>query len=712
MSTVATLWVKLGLNSKDYGSGLANASKATREAGKKMMGIGAGLTAGLTLPIAGAGVAAVKFASDLEQSVGGVESVFKDAAEEIFNFGSTAAETVGLSEQRFNSLATIGGALLKNVGFPLQQATEETIKLTERAADMAATFGGPVESAMGAIQSALKGEFNPLEQFGVKMNQAAINARALSLGLVDVEVDMLAVRDANAKLTKAQETANKVLEESGSGSLEYSQALINIDKAQRKLEDTMAGTTGEISDSAKAQAALSILYEQTADTAGQFAREANTVAGQTERMKAKFENAAATLGKQLLPIGLKVIEFVSDLIDKFTALTPEQQKMILIVLGIVAAIGPLITIVGGIVTALGALAGFIAGPLFVPILALVGVIALLIDHFGGIEVVIEKVKALFAEIGGEIKRSMAAGLTPLETIGEVLDNFLPEDIMMKVWDFIIGLQNLREWLAVNIPVAIQALSDFWTNTLQPAIATVWAYIQENVIPLLIELGAWLSENIPVAIQTLSDFWTNTLQPAIEVVWKFLQEKAFPLFAAVADFLTSVFGYAFRVVAAFIENIFMPNFRILVDFFNEHILPVIQKVADWLGEKLKPAFEGISGAIDDLIGWLRDAADSFDNMSLPSWLTPGSPTPFELGLLGINDALKKVAAQGLPNLSTGLELSPVGAMSTPQIGGGGGSPEMGGGRSMVIFESGSVVINDTETGTAFKEKFENLVKGES
>ncbi len=184
MSTVATLWVKLGLDSKGYSQGLKDAAQKTQDVGKKMMGVGVAATAGLTLPIAAAGVKAVGLASDLEQSIGGVESVFGDAGQTIFDFGKDAADAVGLSERSFNQLSTVSGALLQNLGFDSVGAADEMVKLAERGADVAATFGGPVEGVLMAVNSALKGEFNPLEQFGVKMNQAAINAEAMRLGLL------------------------------------------------------------------------------------------------------------------------------------------------------------------------------------------------------------------------------------------------------------------------------------------------------------------------------------------------------------------------------------------------------------------------------------------------------------------------------------------------------------------------------------------------
>jgi len=366
MSTIATIWVKLGLDSKGYNTGLDNAttkadktsksiSQSMKSIGGGMMAAGGIMTAGITAPIVAMGLKTVNAASDLEQSIGGVNSVFEDAASTIFEFGKTSAESVGLSERSFNQLSTVSGALLQNLGFDSAGAADEMLKLADRGADVAATFGGPVEDVLLAVNSALKGEFNPLEQFGVKMNQAAINAEAMRLGLADVN--------------------------------------------------------GVIDDSAKAQAALSLFYEQTTKTQGTFASESETLAGQQERLKANFENISAALGNELIPIGLKIVKWVRDLIEKFNQLSPAVKKGIIIFAAIAAAIGPIVTVIGGIVTAIGAIGGVVgaifspAGLIIIAIIAAIGAaIAFLSvawkENWGGIQ---EKTQAVIDWLKTNIK---------------------------------------------------------------------------------------------------------------------------------------------------------------------------------------------------------------------------------------------------------------------------------------------------------------------
>ena len=206
----------------------------------------AGLGLGTALGVAGAAIGkAITAASDLQQATGAVEKVFEDSADEVDVFAKAAAEAMGLAESEYKSMAAVLGASMKNAGVPVDELAEKTNDLMQRAADMSAVFGGPVDEAMGAFQSALRGEFDPIEKFGVGLTAASIEARAMEMGLIDANDEM----DRTAKV---------------------------------------AAITEEILD-------------QTADSAGAFAEEADTLAGATARMNAKLENFAANSGSKVIP---------------------------------------------------------------------------------------------------------------------------------------------------------------------------------------------------------------------------------------------------------------------------------------------------------------------------------------------------------------------------------------------------------------------------
>jgi len=214
---------------------------------------------------------AMEYAAEAEQSYGAVESVFKDHSDKIIAQSKTAAEAVGLSGREYRELSAVTGAMLKNLGLPMEETTATTQKLVAVGADLAATFGGPTSEAMEAIGSLLRGEADPIERYGVSIKEADISARLAAEGL-------------------------------------------------GKLE-------GEAGKQAKAQAILSLLMEQTADAQGQFSRELDTAAGKQAVANAKMQDAKEVIGTALLPIyaelasvGAKVAEAIGQHPKIFLAL--------------------------------------------------------------------------------------------------------------------------------------------------------------------------------------------------------------------------------------------------------------------------------------------------------------------------------------------------------------------------------------------------------
>ena len=265
-------------------AGLSDADKAVGKTEKSMTDFGKAAVAGMAVVAAGAVISfakqSVQAFSDVEQSAGAVESVFGESADAITSKAEGAAEAFGLSASEFQSSAALIGSMLKNqMGLSAEEAAERVEDLTGKAADMAATFGGTTSEAISAIGSLLRGERDPIERYGVSMNDAAISARALELGLADA--------------------------------------------------------SGQVDKTAKATAALDILNEQTADSAGQFARESDTLAGSQQILAAKIENAKAAIGEQLAPA-------VTAATDAMDALIPIVETLTSVIGGASDAMEPML----------------------------------------------------------------------------------------------------------------------------------------------------------------------------------------------------------------------------------------------------------------------------------------------------------------------------------------------------------------------------------
>jgi hypothetical protein len=251
------LTIRVLLDAANAAGGMRELSQSTDSVGDKIGKLAAAgaAFAGVTAFVK----AAVDSASRLQQSMGGVEAVFKSSAGQVKTWGAQAAQSVGLSQSAYQDLATLIGSQLKNAGVAMEDLAPKTDQLIRQGADLAAMYGGTTAEAVDALSSALKGERDPIEKYGVSLTQAAIDAEIMAEGL-----------------------------------------------------DT---TTTASKQAATATATLALITKQSADAQGAAARETDSYASVMQRLSATWDNALAQIGTALLPA-------LSGLGDGFTNLIP------------------------------------------------------------------------------------------------------------------------------------------------------------------------------------------------------------------------------------------------------------------------------------------------------------------------------------------------------------------------------------------------------
>jgi phage-related protein len=250
--------------------------------------------------------------------------------------------------------------------------------------------------------------------------------------------------------------------------------------------------------------------------------------------------------------------------------------------------------------------------------------------------------------------------------------------LSAVWSFIQDnvipiLKDVLTWIKDNLPPALKGLADLWNNTLQPALKTVWSFIQDSLIPILKDVLTWIKDNIPPAITALADLWNNTLKPALQAIWDFITLNLLPVFKSLVELGITVAHKALEALAGLWEKVISPALNALWTFIDTNLTPVLKtlvsdgldkahaamdalaviwntvlgpalKVAsDFIGGALKGALDGIGTALNNVKALFDALATAINNLTLPDWLTPGSPTPLEYGLLGIQDALRASTA---------------------------------------------------------------------
>lgn len=252
MAKSAIFAIRILSDEKKAVAGMGRANKAVGLLAKAAGPVAAAFSA---VKLVQFGTKAVKMAGDLEQSAGAIDTVFKGSSDQMKKFSDSAATDVGLTKNEFNELGTLIGTQLKNGGTAMDQLAPKTNNLIGLGADLSSMFGGTSKDAVAALSSALKGERDPIEKYGVSLNQAKIDAEAAALGFKK--------------------------------------------------------TGGALSTEANQAATLSLIMKQTSDAHGNFAKESNTLQGQQQRASATWANITTTIGGLFLPIITKVFGFIN-----------------------------------------------------------------------------------------------------------------------------------------------------------------------------------------------------------------------------------------------------------------------------------------------------------------------------------------------------------------------------------------------------------------
>lgn len=264
----------------------------------------------------------------------------------------------------------------------LSEATTEHYRLTEAMAEM---------EASGQDGTAAYAQFaERTEYLGEVQEELATSIEESAAGLGQSIVESVGMTDALSLLAGEADGNSNVLGQMF-GSVEALNAVLALSGPQA---DTFATK-------------LAAMQDATGASGDAFAAQTEGV-NSSEFALAQLQQQLTTVGQQLgealLPALTSTLEALTPFIDgiaglaqKFAELDPEQQKMILAAVGILAAIGPVATVLGSvmsvasllapILTAVGTALGVITSPAWLVGIAIAGVVAVLADLFTGGEAI-------------------------------------------------------------------------------------------------------------------------------------------------------------------------------------------------------------------------------------------------------------------------------------------------------------------------------------
>ena len=199
---------------------------------------------------------------------------------------------------------------------------------------------------------------------------------------------------------------------------------------------------------------------------------------------------------------------------------------------------------------------------------------------------IASLKAGFQGIVGQI------GSAVLPIFVELVDKLLA---FVKSPEFQAGIQNLIKWLSEYLPIAIQVLSDFFTNVLVPAIQYVWEFIGE----FMSVVSAWWKEHGATVIATIEGIWkviTAIYERARDTI-----QNIVALFHLAQAGDWEGFGVKIREIVdrlwKEVKIIFKNAIDAVIKFFTE---------TDWKQVGLN-IIQGIANGITSGVSWIINAA---------------------------------------------------------------------------------------------------------
>ena len=270
--------------------------------------------------LAAGAVYSAKKAIDQQQAYKGLTTVFKGQADVMQQWAGQQAK-VGLSATDAAKAASVLGASLQGSGMNARQAADQTQNLVGIATDLGAVFGD-TQGATEALGAAMRGEYDPLEKYGIALKQSDVNARLAKKGQDDL--------------------------------------------------------TGAALKQAEAIARLELIQEGATTTRGAATDADKTAQQQAEILKASIDNLAASFGEALLPAIQTATEYLQGLADWIIANQGFATNLLVgttLLAGSIVVLNAIVKTAATLQAAWGAVVAITTSPVFILTAAVVGLAA-------------------------------------------------------------------------------------------------------------------------------------------------------------------------------------------------------------------------------------------------------------------------------------------------------------------------------------------------
>ncbi len=572
-----------------------------RGAAKVGKAVGIGLGVGATA-MTGLTVKAMQSAGSLEQQMGGSEAVFGQYADKMQEKAKSAFSTMGLSTNDYLQTANKMGSLFKGAGFETSEAMDLTSKAMQRASDVASIMGIDTSMAMESIAGAAKGNFTMMDNLGVAMNDTTLQAYALEKGI-----------------TKS---------------------------------------TQEMTNQEKIGLAMEMFLEKTADYAGNYSKENETLAGSLGTAKAAFQNfldgsgdvdslvktfsgAINSMVRQLDELLPRLVTGLTDLVNQLIPMIPPliQKVLPVIVEGATSLINGVVEVLPQLLDAfIGALPLFIEGftqifngiitalpqliqslvnalPTLIPLLidGFVSMVVTLCTQFSSIiqpiidalpEIIISIVEALMNNLPALIEGVIALVMGIVEAIPQIVQalvdamptiiSLLIDGLLNALPQLLAGIGQLVMGVVRAIPQLLSALVKAWV--------TVFKGIWEAIKKVFAPLGGWFKNQFAKGKENAQKAW-STVVNFFKKIWSGIKN----VFSNIGGWFKNIFTSA--------KNGIQNAWSGVKNFFSNiknGIVNAFSNVKEKLTAPFTAAKDAIKNVVDKITGWIDKIKNAFNN----------------------------------------------------------------------------------------------------
>lgn len=636
-----------------------------------------------------------------EQTMAGIPAVLDLAAASGENLGTTsdivtdAMTAFGMQAEQAGEFADILAAASSNANTNVSMMGD-TFK-----------YVAPVAGSLGFNAKDTAIAIGLMANSGIKGSQAGTALRA---GLVN--------------LVNPSEAAQKAMDTLG---ISVTDSEGNM-KSFRTIMGDLREKMGGLSETQKASAAATIFGKEAMsgwlaiinssdkdfnkltnaidNSQGSTKRMVNTmeggIGGAFRNLKSAIEGLGIAIGERLAPYIEKAAKYITDLAQKFKALSPAQQDTIIKIALVVAAIGPLLIAISKVFKAIKTVitvVQFLANPFGIAVVAIIAAVAAFVYFYTHSEKFRTIVNNAIKSVIKAWDSLKAAWDTAKEWAGnvwngmkEVISNAIEgikatwsgiKEGFMNAWNGITEwFSNLWNGIKQAPSNAVESIKNMWSsvkdffsnlwNGITQIFSTVWQTIQAAVLPIIqpfidIMLSYW--QNLSMSF---SQIWDGVKQ-VFQGAWEIIKAIVMGPVLLICDLITGNFGKVgsdlqliWQSITTGVSTAWNGVLGILSGIWNA-ILAACQVIWQTMTTSVTTIVNGLVSGVVGLWNGLQSAvvsiASAIANGAISAWnsLTSGVSSLVS-GFVGTITGLWNGLSSGVIGIARGLVSGAIGAFN--------------------------------------------------